>query len=33
MEELQEFLTNKITWAQFVYKAAANKNQTLALAY
>jgi len=33
MEELQEFLTNKIIWAQSVYKAAVNKNQTLAPAY
>jgi len=26
MEELQQFLTNKMTWAQSVYKASANKN-------
>ena len=25
MEELQQFLTNEITWAQSVYKAIANK--------
>jgi hypothetical protein len=25
MEELQQFLTDEITWAQSVYKAAANK--------
>ena len=33
MEELQEFLTNKMIQAQSVYKAAVNKNQTLAPAY
>ena len=33
MEELQQFLTNEIIWAQSVYKAAANKKQTLAPAY
>ena len=33
IEELQEFLTNKITQAQSVYKAVANKNRTPVLAY
>ena len=33
MEELQQFLTNKIIWAQSVYKTAANKNQTPVPAY
>jgi len=33
MEELQRFLTNKIIWAQSVYKAATNKKRTLAPAY
>ena len=33
IEELQQFLINKIIWAQSVYKAIANKKQTLALAY
>ena len=25
MKELQQFLINKITWAQFIYKAIVNK--------
>ena len=25
IEELQQFFIDKMTWAQFVYKAAANK--------
>ena len=33
MEELQQFLTNKMIWAQSVYKAVVNKKQTPALAY
>ena len=33
MEELQQFFTNEMIWAQSVYKTAVNKNQTLALAY
>ena len=33
MEELQQFLTNEIIWAQSVYKAVVNKKRTLALAY
>jgi len=33
MEELQQFLTDKMTWAQSVYKASTNKNQTLTLVY
>ena len=33
MEELQQFLTNKMIWAQSVYKAVVNKKWTLVLAY
>jgi hypothetical protein len=33
MEELQQFLTDEMTWAQSVYEAAANKNRTPAPAY
>jgi hypothetical protein len=33
MEKLQQFFTDKIIWAQFVYKAIANKKQTPVLAY
>ena len=33
MEELQQFLTNEIIWAQSIYKAIVNKKQTPALAY
>ena len=33
MEELQQFLTDEITWAQSVYEAAANKKRTPAPAY
>ena len=28
MEELQQFLTDEMTWAQSVYEAAANKKRT-----
>ena len=33
MEELQQFLTDEMTWAQSVYKAVVNKKQTPAPAY
>ena len=33
MEELQQFLTDEMTWAQSVYEAAANKKRTPAPAY
>ena len=33
MEELQQFLINKMTWAQSIYKAVVNKKRTPALAY
>ena len=33
IEELQQFLTDEITWAQSVYKAVVNKKRTPALAY
>ena len=33
IEELQQFLTNEMIWAQSVYKAVVNKKQTLALVY
>ena len=33
IKELQQFLINKITWAQSVYKVIVNKKQTLVLAY
>ena len=33
MEELQQFLTNEIIWAQSVYKAVINKKRTLAPVY
>ena len=33
IKELQQFLTNKIIWAQSIYKAVVNKKQTPALAY
>ena len=33
IKELQQFLINKIIWAQSIYKAVINKKQTLALAY
>jgi len=33
MEELQQFLTDEMTWAQSVYETAANKNRTPAPAY
>jgi hypothetical protein len=33
MEELQQFLTDKITWAQSVYKAVVNKKRTPAPVY
>ena len=33
MEELQQFLTNEMTWAQSVYKAVVNKKQIPAPAY
>ena len=33
MEELQQFFTNKIIWAQSVYKSVVNKKQTPAPAY
>ena len=33
MEELQQFLTNEMTWAQSVYKAIVNKKRTPAPAY
>ena len=33
MEELQQFLTDEIIWAQSVYKAVVNKKQTPAPAY
>jgi len=33
MEELQQFLTDEMTWAQSVYKAFANKNWTPAPVY
>ena len=33
IKELQQFLTNEMTWAQSVYKATANKKRTPAPAY
>jgi hypothetical protein len=33
IKELQQFLTNKMTLAQSVYKAIVNKKRTLAPAY
>ena len=33
IKELQQFLINKITWAQSVYKAIVNKKQTPVLVY
>ena len=33
MEELQQFLINKMIWAQSVYKAIVNKKRTPVLAY
>ena len=33
MEELQQFFIDEMTWAQSVYKAAANKKRTPAPAY
>ena len=33
IKELQQFLTNKMIWAQSIYKAVVNKKQTPALIY
>ena len=33
MEELQQFLTDEMTWAQSIYKAVVNKKRTSVLAY
>ena len=33
IKELQQFLTDEMTWAQSVYKAAVNKKQTPVPAY
>ena len=33
IEELQQFLTDEMTWAQSVYKVVVNKKRTPALVY